>query len=115
MRKILSCSLLIAATVSVAAARPNVPGEHQKPANSPRPGQASSSSTAPAAPQFVNGKVVSQTSNSLVVEAAGKRQTFRVSEKSQVAQLKAGAKVVVTYTKTPQGSEVVRAVRKPSK
>ena len=96
-------------------ARPTPPGTIQKPVNNPRPGQATTTAV-PAAPMFFSGTLVNRFSQELTVDGGSKKQTFRVSERSQIpAEIKTGTQVVVTYTTSPQGPEVVRVVSKPAK
>lgn len=64
---------------------------------------------------FFSGSLVNQFAQELTVEGSGKKQTFRISERSQIpADLKPGAQVTVTYTTCPQGFEVVRVIAKPA-
>ncbi|MBT9588687.1 hypothetical protein IV102_35450 [bacterium] len=101
--------------LGVVWARPTPPGTVQKPVNNPRPGQATTTAV-PAAPMFFSGTLVNRFSQELTVDGGSKKQTFRVSERSQIPpELKTGAQVVVTYTTSPQGPEVVRVVARPAK
>ena len=100
---------LILMLCSLVEARP------QRPVNGPRP----AATTAPAtggqvAGRFYTGELVSKYGTQLSVSASGKNQVFTISERSQIPDsIKEGDSVMVHYTVTPQGWEVVKVVPKP--
>lgn len=105
------CVLLLLCAVAVA--RPNPPNTVQKPVNNPRP-RLTTTSTEPARAMVFTGKLVNRFAQELTVEGSSSKQTFRISERSQIPpEVKPGEMVTVTYINSPQGYEVVRLLAKP--
>ena len=106
MKKLLflPCLLLNLATLPT-----QVDAQPQRPVNNPRPGRSYDGATPAAKPQVMVGTVVSQTRENLTIESKGKRQSFKIVSESKLDQLKTGSEVIVSYTRGPQGNQVVRA------
>jgi len=112
MRKYTLLFIFSLATVGWSWARPTPPGTVQRPVNNPRPAQ--TVETVPARAMVFSGSLVNQFAQEMTVDGNGKKQTFRISERSQIPpDLKPGDSITVTYTTSPQGWEVVRVLARP--